>query len=100
MSVTNGTNGVYHWSVEGDPITPAPLLSPVSCTTIISPDQAGKRRRLDCRHYDKCLTIAVEEKWESFSCRSCKAYTPKTRAELIRESSTLSAILDRSGPGK
>lgn len=99
----NGVNGYSGWfglySLSVAEETPRPLLSPTACGTIATPEAAGRKRKLDCRHYDKCLTIAVDEKWESFTCRQCRAYDPKTRMEMIRESSALCAILDRT-PGK
>jgi hypothetical protein len=32
-------------------------------------------RRVLCSHYDQCLNHAVENDWESFSCRQCDAYS-------------------------
>jgi hypothetical protein len=35
-----------------------------------------KDRRLFCSHYSSCLDIAVEKKWQGFSCNNCKAFAP------------------------
>lgn len=74
-------------------LTPAaPLPSP--CGILLSPEDAARRRKLDCRFYDKCLDIAIVERWDSFTCKKCKAYDPKSRLEKEREAKGLLAIFD------
>lgn len=36
-----------------------------------SEDDIALHRRLDCGHYDGCLTQSVRENWVSFTCRHC-----------------------------
>lgn len=40
------------------------------------PEQAPLARRLHCRTYNHCLKIADAEKWDSFHCNACRAFTP------------------------
>ena len=42
-------------------------------------------RRLDCRQYDGCLDIAVDNDWRGFHCNDCKAYEKQTPTEARRD---------------
>ena len=57
------------------------LGNPVACRRIVDPDDVDQIRRLDCRSYDRCLDLAVEEKWRGFHCRECRGYEAPTPDE-------------------
>ena len=93
MSETNGlTNGVHkYYALEVAQQAP---LTPVACAAFASPVEAGKRRNFDCRFYETCLDVAIKNKWDSFTCKACKAYDPYSRLEMIKKSRGLLAIFD------
>src|SRR5690349_5763747 len=62
-------------------ITPHPVRSP----RIDDPDEVPKLRRLDCRNYDGCLDIAIENRWPGFTCIGCPGYQRQTAAEAKRD---------------
>jgi hypothetical protein len=41
-------------------------------------DNADQYRFDNCKLYEKCLDIAIEHHWVSFSCENCENYDPYT----------------------
>lgn len=75
-------------------VTDPAAVNPIACPAFINPHEAGEKRRFDCRFYETCLDLAVEAKWDSFTCQQCKAYDPESRLEMIRKSRGLLAIFE------
>jgi hypothetical protein len=52
-------------------------------------------RRYFCLHYSGCLQIAIDRKWESFTCASCTEYEPAQwdQAHLEQDSTCCRALL-------
>lgn len=49
-------------------MTPNPL--PVEAVQ----EPARVRRRVLCLHYGDCLDLAVQRRWDGFTCGECRAY--------------------------
>lgn len=43
-------------------------MKPERCHRAFTLEVAAKLRRLDCRHYNRCLDKAAAEKWNGFRC--------------------------------
>ena len=48
--------------------------NPIASRAVRSPAEAD--RRVMCTGYKRCLDVAVEGRWQSFSCRECGAFQP------------------------
>jgi len=48
----------------------------------LSIETRGQRRKMDCRRYEPCLSIAAHARWPDFSCKRCRAYTQMPEAEM------------------
>jgi hypothetical protein len=59
--------------------------NPVSCAGTTDPDQVTQLRRIDCRSYDRCLDLAVEQDWPGFHCNECRGYEAPTPEEQRRD---------------
>ncbi len=68
-------------TVELQVLAPAP--SPAH--SLGDPDRCAEARRLGCRAYDRCLTVAADRGWRGFHCRACDAYVPQTPGERYRD---------------
>lgn len=88
----NGVNGVNGAGRERIKTPPVPCPQP--CDAFLSPDEAQKKRKLDCRFYSGCLDIAIEEKWESYHCMKCEAYEAKSKKELLAEDALLTGLIE------
>lgn len=59
--------------------------NPVPNRRIKDPDQVDQVRRLDCRAYDRCLDLAVENGWRGFHCNECRGYEAPNPDEQRRD---------------
>lgn len=64
--------GVNRISTGPDP-TPIPQIH--------DPELVPEHRRLDCRRYNGCLTVAYKQDWPGFSCAGCQVRDPLTDDE-------------------
>lgn len=79
---------------EGGSLDPmATIPTPVACRQVFDPEEAARVRRLDCRHYSACLSVACRQRWEGFSCRSCPAYLAPTEIETRADLDGLAGIV-------
>jgi hypothetical protein len=44
-------------------------------------DTVDEYKKSNCRLYDGCLDVAVNENWLQFHCRDCQAYEPVPEPE-------------------
>jgi len=51
-----------------------PVLQPKRHPEFTCPEEAARKRCLDCAHYDRCLDIADKAGWSSFACTGCPGY--------------------------
>ena len=71
---------------------------PVSAPTDTDPEAVAKFRHLDCRSYDGCLGLAVDNDWPGFSCEQCTVFEPLTPEDQIAQGRRISAVIDRGTP--
>jgi len=50
------------------------MIGPEKLSSCLTLNQVPKHRHFGCSSYQKCLDYAAEEKWVSFSCRSCERF--------------------------
>jgi len=62
---------------------------PSRCGAIRFWEDAGHVRRLDCGNYDSCLNAAEALDWEGFTCNGCRAYSPITDEQRLRDAASL-----------
>ena len=54
---------------------PSQMLGPLTV------EEVPTHRRLDCANYDQCLTVAVKNRWQGFTCLGCSRYCATERDE-------------------
>jgi hypothetical protein len=74
------------------PITMA-KPNPVRSETISDWCKAGEVRRLTCRQYNACLTIALKQRWDGFACNRCSVDDCLSREEQRFEFDGLANVL-------
>jgi hypothetical protein len=76
------------WQFEGmkrsGPRLPV-VGNPVPCAATTDPDQVSQLRRIDCRSYDRCLDLAIDQDWSGFHCNQCRGYEAPTPEEQRRD---------------
>lgn len=70
-------------------------MNPVPCHTISNPEAVPLYRRIWCRYYDRCLTIAAREGWQGFTCNECQAFVCLTVGEVISQGIKVQDVLRR-----
>jgi len=83
-----------------------PQPSPAEHPVINNPENSDRIRHLHCLNYDMCLNIAVNEKWNGFTCKQCEAFEPLAGDDEKRDVDAIvsrllvaSAKANRSSPG-
>lgn len=74
-----------------DPTQPNPVL----CQDL-DLDNVEEFKRLDCRRYENCLTIAANKNFAQFTCNECKAYVkeaPRGPVTVNSELATFAAAI-------
>ena len=77
------------------PLNPQPFTT-ASTGVVLTSDNIETYKRLDCIHYDPCLTKVAHRKWnkawENFHCNDCLAYKPKPPEALLLEFKRLEVL--------
>jgi hypothetical protein len=68
--------------MESSPKAQAP--KPIQWETL-EESEVLEHRHLRCRHYDTCLSLAIQKRWQGFSCVECLV---EVRPELLEPPTT------------
>ena len=52
-------------------------------------DNVTEYKQIFCKRYIRCLTLAANEKWPNFDCRSCNAFEEVPREVLEQEAKSI-----------
>lgn len=62
-----------------------PSRNPTNHYRLWDPDKVPEVRKVTCKYYNYCLSIADKNNWRGFSCRECYAYEAITSDDNKRD---------------
>lgn len=69
------------------------LPNPQRMAQIADPEKVPLYRRLDCRSYNRCLSVASDEGWPGFTCNDCQAHSPMSGTEQLADMEAMASLL-------
>ena len=61
-------HAVTCWSVQPNATGEA---NPTALPKLVNDDEVERKRSLFCASYDRCLDVAIRQKWSSWTCEFC-----------------------------
>ena len=95
MKLFSLLNGVSGEPEHQDKEPEGPQLRPTEFAPIVDPKDVDKYRRLNCKYYEPCLDIVIQQGWTGFHCNDCKAYVQISKEKQRQAARGLLAIFDQ-----
>ena len=70
-----------------------PARNPIEHGKTYDPELIPKSRKIGCRYYNFCLSVAEASNWDGFSCLDCRAFEKLTPDESLRDHDGIISML-------